>query len=757
MAETRVESLFIILAKLDLLLPIRRLLLPLLAIALLATTVELVCDAQPVEPPAPKRVLVLMPFQTSRPGSVAVLRGIEDGLRANYPGSVDVVADNVNAVPPEPENYRAQMSEWLAYKYGRQHFDAVVAVISPPVPFAIALRDRLWPDAPILFLIQEEDRERFPKDVPRSSRVIVALSNTETVRSALQMLPATQHLAVLEGSSEQDVRSNTEIVGNIRRALPDLDIIEIAGLSWDETKTRVKSLPAQSIILVGSFFFDRDHREFTVPQQIAQLVRIANAPIFADSDIGIGKGAVGGSVLTVQAAGFTAGEQIADLLKGADPGSLPIRETRNSYIVDWRQLQRWHIPLSRLPADATILYKPPTAWEQYSRYIIVFATVLALLLALVTFLLIERQRRRKEEKLNSAMLQSLPGLALLVNRDGMILRTNQGRSMSSNAAAIQSTCATVGCRYHDWIHQAFVHADGDLKPILEVIAGSRLIAAAEVAVTSGSAWLEIRAIRLPQPQSGTLVVHLDITQGKQAELERIRSRTEIHHLNRVAAMGQLAASLAHELSQPLAAILSNAEAAQRFAARETPDMQEIREALDDITRDDKRARSVIQNMRAMLKKKSVVVEPVDLNQVASAVAQIIRNEAALRGVDIETTLAPVPVLVKGDEVALQQVVLNLASNGLDAMCDTRGERCLTIRTAGPSGNSHGTITVEDDGPGVSAELRDQLFQPFFTTKSSGLGMGLSICQSILESLGGRIEVMSGNGRGAAFVVELPLA
>ena len=104
-------------------------------------------------------------------------------------------------------------------------------------------------------------------------------------------------------------------------------------------------------------------------------------------------------------------------------------------------------------------------------------------------------------------------------------------------------------------------------------------------------WIEVRALQLPNQQSGSLVVHLDITQRKQAELERTRSRTEIYHLNRVAAMGQLAASLAHELSQPLAAIMSNAEAAQRFAGRPNPDMLEIREALDDITRDDKRARA----------------------------------------------------------------------------------------------------------------------------------------------------------------------
>ena len=151
--------------------------------------------------------------------------------------------------------------------------------------------------------------------------------------------------------------------------------------------------------------------------------------------------------------------------------------------------------------------------------------------------------------------------------------------------------------------------------------------------------------------------------------------------------------------------LSNAEAAQRFADRPNPDMVEIREALDDITRDDKRARGVIQGMRAMLKKEKVVVEQVDLNEIAAGVARIVRNEATLRGMRIELATFLSAVRVTGDHVALQQVVLNLASNGLDAMTDIATERRLTIRTAIETGASVGTIRVEDSGPGVNAEVR----------------------------------------------------
>jgi C4-dicarboxylate-specific signal transduction histidine kinase len=317
--------------------------------------------------------------------------------------------------------------------------------------------------------------------------------------------------------------------------------------------------------------------------------------------------------------------------------------------------------------------------------------------------------------------------------------------------------ARPGRRYSEYLRELAGSGDGLAisAAVEQVIAGTRAGATAELPLSSDGRWIEVRALQLPKQQTGSLIVHLDITQRKQSELERTRSRTEIYHLNRVAAMGQLAASLAHELSQPLAAIMSNAEAAQRFAGRPNPDLEEIRGALDDIARDDKRARGVIQGMRAMLKKEVVAVEPVDLNTVATSVVQMIRNEAMLRGMRIELALDPDAVMVKGDQVGLQQVVLNLANNGLDAMSETPADRCLRIRTAFDA--KEGTISVIDNGVGVSAEMRDKLFQPFFTTKRTGLGMGLSICQSILESLGGRIELKNHDGTGAAFCVTLPLA
>jgi signal transduction histidine kinase len=244
----------------------------------------------------------------------------------------------------------------------------------------------------------------------------------------------------------------------------------------------------------------------------------------------------------------------------------------------------------------------------------------------------------------------------------------------------------------------------------------------------------------------------------QQLLERQMALKEISHLNRVASMGHMAASLAHELAQPLAAILGNAQAAERLASRPSPDIEEIRAALVDIREDDKRARAVLENMRAIFKKETIARHEVDLNEIATGVSRLVRKDALLRGVELRLMLSTNVPKVLGDEIPLQQVVLNLINNGMDAMRDLPGDgRVLTVTTCVGADVNCGIILVEDNGPGIAEKDKMKLFMPFFTTKSEGLGMGLSICRSILDSLGGRISFDSRPEGGSVFRVELPLA
>ena len=208
-------------------------------IVLLAVVGPLAPRSTADEPNPPKRVLLLLPFEASRAGSVVFLTGIQEGLKASFTGSVDVVTENVAPVPPEPENFPARIDDWIAYKYGRLKFDAIVAVTFPPALLAKYLRDRFWPDATLLLVLIEEERWANPGAIPRSTRVLLALDNKETVRSALQMLPDTRRVVLLGGASQRDRRTNGEIVKSIRELKPDLEIIESTGLSLVEAKARI--------------------------------------------------------------------------------------------------------------------------------------------------------------------------------------------------------------------------------------------------------------------------------------------------------------------------------------------------------------------------------------------------------------------------------------------------------------------------------------------------------------------------------------
>ncbi len=241
-------------------------------------------------------------------------------------------------------------------------------------------------------------------------------------------------------------------------------------------------------------------------------------------------------------------------------------------------------------------------------------------------------------------------------------------------------------------------------------------------------------------------------------LERQLVLEEISHLNRVASMGHMAASLVHELAQPLAAILGNAQAAERLISRPSPDLMEVRAALIDIREDDKRARSVLDNMRALFKKQTIARHEVDLNEIATGVVRMVRKDALLRGIELRLVLSVSVPKVLGDEIPLQQVILNLINNGMDAMQSLpEARRILTVTTCIGTDTKCGMILVEDNGTGIAEKDKMKLFTPFFTTKSEGLGMGLSICRSILDSLGGRITFDNRPEGGTVFRVELPLA
>jgi PAS domain S-box-containing protein len=248
----------------------------------------------------------------------------------------------------------------------------------------------------------------------------------------------------------------------------------------------------------------------------------------------------------------------------------------------------------------------------------------------------------------------------------------------------------------------------------------------------------------------------DVSAEKHAEEGLAEARAQLAHATRAATLGELTASIAHEVNQPLAGIVTNGEAGLRWLQRDVPQLDEVRSAIERMIRDGKRASQVIQRLRALARKAPMQATPLDLNEVINEAASLVQREVLNYHIALQLELAPDLPPVLGDRVELQQVIINLMINGMQAMeAVVDRPRSLVVRS-----DVHGAqeilVLVQDSGTGIAPDDMKRLFKTFFTTKPNGMGMGLSICRSIIEAHGGRVWASSNAGPGTSFQFTLPL-
>jgi PAS domain S-box-containing protein len=270
-------------------------------------------------------------------------------------------------------------------------------------------------------------------------------------------------------------------------------------------------------------------------------------------------------------------------------------------------------------------------------------------------------------------------------------------------------------------------------------------------------WYGVRGAAHDEPRAAPTLMGatIDITERKRAEEETAQQRVELEHLSRVATLTELSGALAHELNQPLAIIMSNAEAAQLLLERPDPDLGEVRAILRDIVDADERAGQVIRRLRRMLKRGAPQRQPSSLNEIVQAVLQFVRTDLVRRGVTLDLRLEPGLKEVFADRVPIEQVLINVINNACDAMAgNAAGDRTITVATYADAATA--CVRIEDVGSGLPANP-EQVFDAFYTTKPEGLGMGLAISRSIIASHGGRLAAEPNRPRGAVFTICLPLA
>jgi signal transduction histidine kinase/integral membrane sensor domain MASE1 len=367
---------------------------------------------------------------------------------------------------------------------------------------------------------------------------------------------------------------------------------------------------------------------------------------------------------------------------------------------------------------------------------------------------------KKSEAMKSAILQSLTNGVAVVDRAGCVMQFNERWRLGAH-----------GC---DWMHTTVgedllqtcreAARDGDqlagkiatgIGAVLDKSRDHFLIEHVTDAGTN-SRWWSLAAVPLNRHEGGAVLVCADITELRRAEMEAHRSRLELAHLARVSTVGEMTASLAHQLNQPLAAIMTNAQAAGRMLSASLPDMDGVREILRDIVNDDRRASDVIQRLSQLLRKGEIAMTRVNLTATIRDIVDLVSSESIIRNISVFYDFLQEPVFVRGDKVQLQQVILNLLHNAMEAMANQQDRpRRIVIRCR--EDRQRVVVSVCDSGPGVYAGSEEAVFEPFYTTKAGGMGMGLSIVRSIVEAHGGSISATNANAGGAVIQFSLEAA
>ncbi|MGB8340800.1 MAG: ATP-binding protein [Chthoniobacterales bacterium] len=369
---------------------------------------------------------------------------------------------------------------------------------------------------------------------------------------------------------------------------------------------------------------------------------------------------------------------------------------------------------------------------------------------------------KKSEEFNRTVLASLVHHIAILDPAGTILAVNDAWAKFGQAGGGEGPKVGVGANYLDVCRDSASTGDATAQRTLE---GMQSVLQRESEyfeleyrcdTPGGPMWFEMRIVPLKTPEGGAVISHANITQRRRAEREVAQRQQEVAHLSRVAMLGELSGSLAHELNQPLMAILSNAQAAQRFLARSDLNRAELGDILGDIVAADQRAGEVIRRLRLLFRKGEVQLESLDANEIVQEVLKLVGNDFSNRSIAVQTELAPDLPAFQGDRVQLQQVLLNLVTNASDAMAEqAESDRQLLVRTDRTNGDGV-RVTVSDSGPGIPAETLKHIFDPFFTTKPQGLGLGLGVCRTILTAHGGQLSAENNLDAGATFHFVLPV-
>jgi signal transduction histidine kinase len=583
-----------------------------------------------------KRVMLLHSFGRDFKPWSDYARSIREELERQSPWPLDITDHSLVTARSSDEDPEPAFVEYLRATFVKRPPDLIVSIGAPATAFVQRHRERLFATTPMVFTAVEQRRVQQSRLTANDAPVPVWINYRAAFENILHVLPATQNIIVVVGSSPIEKFWKEAIGKEVEPLAGRVALSWTDRLSFEELLKQAAALPPHTAIFWELMIVDGAGVIHEGSAPLKKLHAVANAPIFSYDESFFGGEIVGGPLLRVIDTSRQAAAVAVRILGGERAGDIklpPVAFARPQF--DWREMRRWGISESNLPLDSLVLYREPTVWHRYRVQILAVVALLLLQGALIAWLL-----------------------------------------------------------YEHWRRQA-------------------------------------------------------------AEARSIQQMAEIARMNRLATAGQLSASIAHEIRQPLAAIASSGSAGLNWLNKTVPDLEEARIALQTVVRQCHRADDVIKGVRAMFSHDSSVRIRVNLNELVEQVLALTSRNIAANSIELNTKLMNnPPPLVMADPIQLQQLVLNLIVNAVEAMGAFDGTRTLNIETRIDQAG-YVILTIADSGPGFDATVAANLFSPFVSTKARGMGMGLPICKSIAEQHGGQLIAVSIKPHGAVLTAVLP--